>query len=250
MRITSLTRTAVLGATLLCAALLPAGLAGAAPDPPPEATGPRPGPGRTTPDGKVRVADLPVTAWTVRQRLKDCHRISRGVYRTDAGRGPAVPVCGQGDVVHWTADLDVDCDGLRTRLCNERTDPFFRPDTAFHQSDGMPLSADRLPYVVVPGPSRIWDHVAAGVGAGDPVVLLHGERIAYAVVGDVGPTGIIGEASYAAAEDLGLDPHPVGGGARSGVTYLVFKDAKVRPLEDARAAERQGRQLLRSFVNP
>jgi hypothetical protein len=159
-------------------------------------------------------------------------------------------VCATDDTVHWTADLDIDCDGLRTRRCNERTDPWFRPDTAYHQADGIPLRADRLPFVVVPAPSRKWDHEASGVGPGDPVVLLHGNRIAYAVVGDVGPAGIIGEASYAAAKALGLDPHPVGGGARSGVTYLVFKDARAVPLENHRAAVREGRRLLGSFVNP
>ncbi|MEU3556128.1 glycoside hydrolase family 75 protein [Streptomyces fragilis] len=248
MRISSPTRTAFLGVALLSAALLPAGVAGAAYDP--GAGVPRARPG-APPDGRtVRVVDLPVTAWTVRDRLKTCHRVSRGAFRTDEGRRPEVPVCAQGDVVHWTADLDVDCDGLRTRLCNERTDPYFRPDTAFHQADGMPLRADRLPYVVVPEPGRAWDHATAGVDAGDPVVLLHGDRIAYAVVGDLGPAGIIGEASYAAAKALGLDPHPVGGGAHSGVTYLVFKDAEVRPLESARAAVEEGRRLLGSFVNP
>ncbi|WP_448316542.1 glycoside hydrolase family 75 protein [Streptomyces sp. CO7] len=249
MRISSPTRTAFLGVALLSAALLPAGVAGAAYDSRAAAPGARPG--APPADGRtVRVVDLPVTAWTVRDKLRSCHRVSRGTYRTDEGRGPEVPVCAQGEVVHWTADLDVDCDGLRTKLCNEQTDPWFRPDTAFHQADGMPLRADRLPYVVVPGPGKAWDHAAAGVDAGDPVVLLHGDRIAYAVVGDIGPTGIIGEASYAAAKALGLDPHPVGGGAQAGVTYLVFKDAEVRPLESPRAAVEEGRRLLGSFVNP
>ncbi|MDH6223712.1 MULTISPECIES: glycoside hydrolase family 75 protein [Streptomyces] len=247
MRIGRQTRSAGIGVALLCAALFPAGTAGAAFDPASfEASPPRPGP----PAGDVRVVDLPVTAWTVREKLRTCRPVSRGAYPTDEGRRPTVPVCGQGDVVHWTADLDVDCDGLRTRRCNERTDPWFRPDTAFHQADGTPLRADRLPYVVVPGPGEKWDHTASGVSAGDPVVLLHGDRIAYAVIGDIGPDGVIGEASYAAAEALGLDPHPVRGGARSGVTYLVFKDARARPLEDRRAAVELGRRLLRSFVNP
>jgi hypothetical protein len=249
VRINSPTRKSYLGVGLLAAALLPAGVVGAAREGGPGASWPRPGPPGAH-GGEVRVVDLPVTAWTVRDRLRSCHRISRGAYRTDENARPKVPVCGQGGVVHWTADLDVDCDGLRTRRCNERTDPLFRPDTAFHEADGRPLRADRLPYVVVPGPGKDWDHAAAGVDAGDPVVLLHGERIAYGVIGDIGPAGIIGEASYAAAEALGLDPHPVGGGARSGVTYLVFKDAEVRPLENPRAAAEVGRRLLGSFVNP
>jgi hypothetical protein len=242
-----LTRTAGIGVALLCAGLMPAGAAGAAYDPvSAEVSPPRPG----APPGRVRVVDLPVTAWTVRETLGSCRPVSRGAYATDEGRRPSVPVCEQGGVVHWTADLDVDCDGLRTRRCNERTDPWFHPETAFRRPDGLPLRADRLPYVVVPRPSEKWDHTASGVGPGDPVVLLHGERMAYAVIGDVGPAGVIGEASYAAAEALGLDPHPVGGGAPSGVTYLVFKDARALPLGNRRAVKEEGRRLLGSFVNP
>ena len=47
--------------------------------------------------------------------------------------------------VFWKADMDIDCDGQRTSQCNENTDCCFQADTAFHQSDGKPLNAAKLP---------------------------------------------------------------------------------------------------------
>ena len=44
--------------------------------------------------------------------------------------------------------------------------------------------------------------------------------------GDTGPENIIGEASYAIAKTLGINPDPAVGGADSGVTYIVFKSTE------------------------
>ena len=70
----------------------------------------------------------------------------------------------------------------------------------------------------------------------------------YAVVGDTGPAGIIGEASYVTAEALGIDPDPMSGGTASGVTYILFENSKASPIEDHRAAVTAGRALARAFV--
>ena len=40
--------------------------------------------------------------------------------------------------------------------------------------------------------------------------------------GDEGPTSIIGEASYATAQALGIDPDPSTGGTDTGVAYIAF----------------------------
>ena len=54
------------------------------------------------------------------------------------------------------------------------------------------------------------------------------------IVGDIGPSSILGEASYAMASGLGINPNPSTGGAASGVTYVVFtgKSAVVQKNED------------------
>ena len=71
-----------------------------------------------------------VTGWT---------QISAGRFATDSGRGATIPVCGtrgsRTAPVWWKADMDVDCDGIRTSNCNENTDCCFQPDTSLHQAN-------------------------------------------------------------------------------------------------------------------
>ncbi|MEU7405866.1 glycoside hydrolase family 75 protein, partial [Streptomyces sp. NPDC044948] len=199
-------------------------------------------PKRSGGDGPVRAADLLA-------RVRECEPVSAGRYRSDAGAPADIPVCGTRDAVYWKADLDVDCDGRTGDRCNIRTDPHFSPATAYTESDGRPLDAERLPYVVVPGPSDTWDHRADDIRGGSVAAVVHGDRVRYAVVGDVGPRDLIGEASYAAARSLGIPADPQGGGVASDVTYIVFKDTEVEPIEDTTAAERAGERLARKFLD-
>ncbi|MFG2683696.1 glycoside hydrolase family 75 protein [Streptomyces sp. NPDC048392] len=212
---------------------------------PPPRIGPVSGAGarpeRNAGEGSVRAADLLA-------RVRDCEPVSSGRYRSDAGAPADIPVCGTRDAVYWKADLDVDCDGRPGDRCNSRTDAHFSPATAFTRSDGRPLDAERLPYVVVPEPSDTWDHREDDVRGGSLAAVVHGDRVRYAVVGDIGPRDLVGEASYAAARSLGIPADPEGGGAASDVTYIVFKGSEAEPIEDPAAAERAGERLARKFV--
>ncbi|MFI9768999.1 glycoside hydrolase family 75 protein [Streptomyces sp. NPDC052415] len=237
MRVQSLTLAAA-SAALLAPTALPTAAPPRAEERPAVRPAVRPAMG---PQGGVRAAELLA-------RAGRCAQVSRGRYRTDDGRSPTVPVCGTREAVFWKADLDIDCDGRPGRRCNSRTDPWFSDATAFTQSDGRYLDAERLPYVVVPGPSRVWDYRDHGIRGGSVVALVHRDRVRYAVVGDVGPRDIIGEASYAAAEALGIPADPHGGGTDSGVTYIVFKDTRVDPIEDRGAAVAVGERLARMFA--
>ncbi|MFE9724025.1 glycoside hydrolase family 75 protein [Streptomyces sp. NPDC005794] len=190
-----------------------------------------------------------VSAAELLARVKTCTRISDGKYRTDQGGPAKVPVCGTKGAVFWEADMDIDCDGRVTRACNSRTDPSFLPETAFRTSAGKPLDSARLPYVVVPGPGPLWKYTESGISGGGVAAVVYRDKVQYAVVGDTGPTGIIGEASYAAAEALGIDPDPKSGGTASGVTYILFRNSRVSPIEDHRAAVAAGQVLARSFVD-
>ncbi|MFI1725317.1 glycoside hydrolase family 75 protein [Streptomyces sp. NPDC020489] len=192
-------------------------------------------------EGDVRAADLLAM-------VRDCAPVSRGRYRSDAGRPATIRVCGTREAVFWKADMDIDCDGRPGRRCNRRTDPLFSDTTAYQQSDGRHLKAERLPFIVVPTPSRIWDYRASGIRGGSVAAVVYKDRVQYAVVGDVGPRDIIGEASYASARALGIRPDPRGGGTDSGVTYIVFKDSQVKPIEDHDAAVATGERLARLFV--
>ncbi|MFR0356109.1 glycoside hydrolase family 75 protein [Streptomyces sediminimaris] len=228
MRIRTLTLAAASGAALLAAGVLPANASSS------------PGPASAQ-EGSVSAADLLA-------KVRSCSQISHGKYRTDEETSATVPVCGKNGAVFWKADMDIDCDGRRTSKCNENTDPWYQDDTAFHQSDGSPLRADSLPYVVVPSSSGIWDYSGAGIRGGGVVAVIYHGRVEYAVVGDTGPTKIIGEASYATAHALGIDPDPENGGTDSGVTYILFKDSRVSPIESHGAAVTLGDKLARRFL--
>ncbi|WP_318200448.1 glycoside hydrolase family 75 protein [Streptomyces sp. SCL15-4] len=228
MRLRTLTLAAASGTALLAAGLLPAHASAAASP-------------RSAQEGTVSAADLLA-------KVTSCSQISNGKYRTDEETSATVPVCGKNGAVFWKADMDIDCDGQRTTNCNEDRDPWFQDDTAFHQSDGKPLKAETLPYVVVPSASSVWDYSGAGIKGGGVVAVIYNNKVEYAVVGDTGPSKIIGEASYATAKALGIDPDPETGGADSGVTYILFKNSKVSPIESHSAAVSLGDQLAKQFL--
>ena len=192
-------------------------------------------------EGDVSAADLLA-------KVRDCTPVSRGRYRSDDGERATIPVCGTKEAVFWKADLDIDCDGQAGARCNARTDPLFSSMTAYQQSDGRYLDAERLPYIVVPAASALWNHRDHRIGGGSVAAVVYQDRVQYAVVGDVGPHDIIGEASYATAKALGIRPDPRGGGTDTGVTYIVFKDSRVKPIEDHAAAVEAGQRLARLFV--
>ncbi|KAA2261911.1 hypothetical protein F0L68_14450 [Solihabitans fulvus] len=189
------------------------------------------------------------TAGELLAKLTSCSQISKGKYATDEGSPATVPVCGKKGAVFFKADMDIDCDGQRTAQCNEKTDCCFQPDTAFPQSDGKPLNAAKLPYVVMPSPSAIWDYRKSGIQGGSVVAVIYNNKVTYAVVGDTGPNKIIGEASYATAVSLGIDPNPKTGGVDSGVTYIAFQNSKVSPIENHDKATSLGQSLAQQFIN-
>jgi hypothetical protein len=205
-----------------------------------------PGSGMAAPAKAVAAAP---TAQQLLAKLTSCNQVSNGKYRTDEETSATVPVCDKNGAVFWKADMDIDCDGVRTTQCNEDTDCCFQDDTAFHTSTGKPLNAAQLPYVVVPSPSSRWDYRNFGIRGGGAVAIIYNNKVEYAVVGDTGPTAIIGEASYRAAADLGIDPDPSTGGTDSGVTYIVFKNSSVKPIENHSQAVSVGQQLATQFIN-
>ncbi|MFI6285200.1 glycoside hydrolase family 75 protein [Streptomyces sp. NPDC051018] len=232
----TLALAAASGAALLAAAALPATASPATHDADVRA----PGAGEPV-EGTV-------TAVQLLAKVKGCVQVSAGKYRKDAGGAATVPVCGKNGAVFWKADMDIDCDGQVTGKCNRKSDPWFLPDTAFHQSNGKPLNSEKLPHIVVPAPSRIWRYPASGVKGGGVVAVIHKDKVRYGVVGDTGPSRIIGEASYGMARSLGINPHPVSGGVASGVTYILFTDSKVKPIESHSAAVKLGDSLARRFL--
>ncbi|WP_327639673.1 glycoside hydrolase family 75 protein [Kribbella sp. NBC_00482] len=190
------------------------------------------------------------TADQLRSRASCESQLSNGKYAHDSGGSKTAAVCRSGDAVHWTADFDIDCDGQRTTQCNENTDPSFQPETSWQQSDGRPLNSAGLPFIVVPLPSSIWDYRTAGIGGATVAAVVYQDKVAYAVVGDQGPTGIIGEGSYKLAQQLGINPNPASGGVDGAVvTYILFPGVTSVPIENAADAVSKGEAAANAFVN-
>ena len=57
------------------------------------------------------------------------------------------------------------------------------------------------------------------------VAVIYNNQLRYGAFVDQGPTDIIGEASYAMAELLGINPDPAVGGTDGPVTYIAFQGA-------------------------
>lgn len=192
------------------------------------------------------------TAGQLMAKVRHCHQISAGKLRTDEERRPSIPICRLRGAVFWTADMDVDCDGQVTAQCNPHTgDCCFQPDTSFHQSDGKPLRAGRLPYIVIPGQGRIWNYAHSGINGGSIVAVIYRHRLEYAIVGDTDAPDKIGEASYATAQGLGINPSPADGGTDGPVTYILFSGPSnvVPRLEDHRAAVTMGERAAVKFLS-
>ena len=184
-----------------------------------------------------------------------CTVASLSQYSIHQGSSPSIDVCKLNGAFFWNSSMNVDCDGQTTNECSSTTDPAYQNDTSFHQaSDGKPLIASVLPYVVIPLPpssSQVrWDYKAAGVLPGALVIVLYGGQLNYGVFGDEGPDNLIGEASYAMAKSLGVNPDPASGGVDSGATYIVLTgtSAVVSPIEDHQAAVTLGQKLAADLL--
>lgn len=165
--------------------------------------------------------------------LGSCNVISSSRLRTDESAATAtVDVCGGSGVVWWKADLDVDCDGKKSSVCNSSTDASYQSQTAATDSHGAYLDAATLPYVVVPLVSSRFDYKKAGLSLGTVVAVVYKDKVVYGIIGDLGPASAIGEASYAMAKALGINPDPSYGGTDAGVTYIAFPGATVAKKED------------------
>jgi Fungal chitosanase of glycosyl hydrolase group 75 len=153
-------------------------------------------------------------------------------------------IYGLNGALYWVADMDVDCDGRPTPgKCDEAHDCCFLMDTALH-ANGHALAAAETPYVVIPSNFR-------GLAVGTVVAVIFGGRIQYTVIGDTGPSDIIGEASYATAEKLGINPSAIDGGVNGrSVTYIAFTGVGAAPAnaEDQAETRALGEKLLTKFL--
>ena len=182
-------------------------------------------------------------------KVKTCSVVSKGKYATDDGESSTVNICKAGSAFFWKADMDIDCDGVRTSKCNEDTDPWYQDQTSFETSKGKPFQSDSTHYFVIPLPSSRFSYSSNGIKPGSVAAIIYNNKVVYAVFADEGPNNIIGEASYATAKALGIDPDPATGGTDSGVTYIVFPGKVPSPVESNSAIDSKGTAAANAFVN-
>jgi hypothetical protein len=184
--------------------------------------------------GILQPADGGPSAADLMDRIASCDQVVGGTYANGSGQPSNISICGLPGAVFWHADLDVDCDGKVSAKCNTMTDPWFMDQTAAVDSNGDSLDAAALPFVVIPGKSTRFDYRLSGLAMGSVVAVIYEDKLVFGVLGDVGPTAYIGEASYRMTELLGIDPDPRVGGVADGVSYIAFTgaDARVMTMED------------------
>ena len=181
-------------------------------------------------------------------KTKTCTAASRGKYKTDDDTGATVNICKSGSAFFWKADMDIDCDGITTSHCNKHRDPWYQPQTSFRTSKGRWFQSDSTHYFVVPLPSSRFDYRRAGIRPGSVGAIIYRNRMVYAVFADEGPNNIIGEASVATANALGINSDPKTGGADSGVTYIVFPGQVPRPVENNAVITARGRAAATAWL--
>lgn len=187
------------------------------------------------------------TAAEIVARLGACARIG-GDYAKDSGGTANIPICQTSSVIWWDADMDIDCDGGRGSVC--MSDPDYMPDTSGVDSLGNALDASTLPFIVIPLASTRFRYTDYGIRPGTVALVLYGGSMEFGIFGDAGPSSIIGEASFAMAESLGIPSSPRTGGVDSGVTYLVFTGTGTRVAhnESHDEAVTLGQSLLDAFM--
>lgn len=157
-------------------------------------------------------------------------------FKADASTATSdIQLCKHKNVIWFKADLDIDCDGGSSQAC--KADRSYQPETSCVSSSGKFLDASSLPFFVLPLNSNGFSPSEFGITCGSIGAIIYKDRVEYAIMGDRGPKGVIGEASYALAKRLGINPDPNSGGVSSGVTYIVFtgREAVLSPPIDSHA---------------
>ena len=182
--------------------------------------------------------------------LSGCQQLAGTTkFATDSGGAKTVPLCKLNGAIWFKGDMDVDCDGGQGAAC--KADPYYQAETSTVDSMGNPLDASTLPFIVLPLPSNGFDYKAHGLKLGSVGAVIYEGKILYGIIGDMGPNGVIGEASYAMAKKLGINPSPISGGVDSGVTYVAFTgvSAVVTKKENAVEAAQIGKARTAAVVD-
>jgi hypothetical protein len=132
-----------------------------------------------------------------------------------------------GTAVTFTSKMAIDADGEGGLWKMDKTDKLHGNDgskTAAKYANGRSLDPRNIPYIVIPGD---FGKTHPGVHLGDCAAVTYKLRTSYAIVGDVGPNGVLGEGSPSLARSLTINPDPNKGGVSTpSVTYVILPGTK------------------------
>ncbi|MBN1983018.1 MAG: glycoside hydrolase family 75 protein [Chitinivibrionales bacterium] len=159
-----------------------------------------------------------VPAEKLLELVKRSTDLTPAVFDVDGGKIPIKEFKGK-NVLLWQGDMDIDCDGKESSECNKQKDPWFQPQT----SVGADICASVTPFFVIPVPSSEFNYKNNNIKLGQIGAVIYNNQVAYGpFLDECGEPYLIGEASYAMAKLLGINPDPKNGGIDKGVTYMVF----------------------------
>lgn len=138
----------------------------------------------------------------------------------------------------FQSQMTIDADGAGPAW---RSDPNGQPSTSLSWPGGAALDPLVTPYFVLP---IGFEAAHPEVRLGDLAAIVHRGRVTYAIYGDRGPRGKIGEASILAAGRLGIHANPSQGGVSGGVTYIVFPGSGAGRPQPAADVDVAGRDLF------
>jgi hypothetical protein len=152
---------------------------------------------------------------------------------------------GAAKVVSFTAKMAIDADGAGGWAAH---DPTGQNQTSLRYPGGASLNPGQIPFIVVP---LDFGRSHPDVKLGDYAAVSYGGKTVYAIVGDKGPAGVVGEGSIALAKALGINSDPRKGGADSGVTYVIIPGSRdAAPPKEAGAIQTAGEALFRKAKVP
>jgi hypothetical protein len=176
-------------------------------------------------------------------------------FQNDLDKPLNVSMYGLSNAIFWTANMEIDCDGRETDVCNKGTDPAFQSQT----SCGVDIAANETPYFVIPTGSPA-NSKQRGIEYGQVGAIIYRNQVVYAVfLDECSVPSLIGEASYATAKLLGVNPDPKNGGTDDPVTYVVFTGPSGRitnnkeygnHLRAVSIGLQRAKELLRSYAEP
>ncbi|UPT75294.1 MAG: glycoside hydrolase family 75 protein [Elusimicrobiota bacterium] len=149
-------------------------------------------------------------------------------------------------VVGFRAKLAIDADGDSEAYRSDKTG---QSQTALLYKNGRSLDPTRIPFIVVP---TDFGNTHPNVKLGDYATVSYGPKTIYAIVGDRGPAGVLGEASIAVARSLGINADPNRGGSnRPDFEYRIVAGSKdPQPAESAAQIQARGRAVFETAGAP